>query len=1073
MQVHTAYGPGEIIERDVVRGRTQLKVAGRGFEVWVNETDVRVAASPYPADETYTENINTDNSTTLPYDPEPQYPAHMFSGESTIQPGEHEIDIDERTSPADSLTFDDRSEPSGPGPSPDLFAKSASPISAIPAILRSAPGGVGGAAGGGLALEHLIEEGGELLDDAQELQNKSRGPISKGIDESPLGMILGSADVNLGPKYATWLLDAAAEDHFNDPVQRFRDDPIREIHRQGHLLSAELDPEIEQYGHLVEADRDLREAAWADVRNKAKRLRRDGHIEVHDITPERIYATVKGDNGTYDVMVKKGGEFGGFGRGQTVTDYSCSCQWGRWAFRRQYKFVGRMCSHALAAYHEMQSRYLKDNPEHFQRRQKVAGAITEFEDWAAEVGAGLDVDSVTDFIELHPGLSDDDIADLYDLVTDEPQRAEQRDYTDPLDGWQDEALYSGPSRVTPELELPADDDDYSGFTDVTSDDRETTGPEQIVHFSHLRQAAPGDRRRDNVDGLAEMMGVEIPATGGPAQSYLNQMNSIVPGAGDIERGSPADPTGGLLTAPYQGDSGAAQGTDSPGGGAGASGTPAAPTGGSPSGGGDSGSGSGWTPNTNTDPIEAGEYTVQAGDTLSSIAERAGIDDYMSIADANDNITDPDMIYAGDTINIPGATDTAGGADATDVGTPHAGTGADPGPAPGVDATGPDASMPTVGGDVPGMGVDAGADAIDNTPMEVTGGRFLYANPEDFEEDDPTAADLSVDPAEPGVAGNAALPSEAVEPVTESATPSSNDLMTDPAEPGVAGNYDNTSGGAGFDPSMLMDVVGPIAQGVSTFAAPIAQGIGSGIGNALSSGLSGIFSHVRTADLLEHLRDLSAEPQEEHFGNMAERNNEIAEVVTELRERGLDADQIVACADAPHKSFAGSGPNHKHHWDTSGRYVEKHERPRHIDVTDGDDDITRADKPQQKASGVRRAGRPVPQVTPQRAANRSSYRPPEDFGFDGAPPRMGSATDDNSDIVRAFHAALGANGGGALSGDSGNYDDNAIAARAASMLRTAGRTYTLAEQRALENESHPLGARNMPTEDDLAGTHYVS
>lgn len=119
-----------------------------------------------------------------------------------------------------------------------------------------------------------------------------------------------------------------------------------------------------------------------------------------------------------------------------------------------------------------------------------------------------------------------------------------------------------------------------------------------------------------------------------------------------------------------------------------------------------GAGSGWSPNGNPNPIGAGEYEIQAGDTLSSIADRAGISDYNTIADANDNITDPDMIYAGDTINIPGA-----GGDSTSTPTDTTSTVSD------TTSTG-DA------GGVAGTGLDAVADAPalnspENTNMGLT------------------------------------------------------------------------------------------------------------------------------------------------------------------------------------------------------------------------------------------------------------------------------------------------------------------------------------------------------------------
>ena len=48
----------------------------------------------------------------------------------------------------------------------------------------------------------------------------------------------------------------------------------------------------------------------------------------------------------------------------------------------------------------------------------------------------------------------------------------------------------------------------------------------------------------------------------------------------------------------------------------------------------------------------------------------------------------------------------------------------------------------------------------------------------------------------------------------------------------------------------------------------------------------------------------------------------------------------------------------------------------------------------------------------------------------------------------------------------------IAAHAQAFLRTAGRKYSPEEQRELEAEFHPQGARNLPTDDELEGTHYL-
>ena len=54
---------------------------------------------------------------------------------------------------------------------------------------------------------------------------------------------------------------------------------------------------------------------------------------------------------------------------------------------------------------------------------------------------------------------------------------------------------------------------------------------------------------------------------------------------------------------------------------------------------------------------------------------------------------------------------------------------------------------------------------------------------------------------------------------------------------------------------------------------------------------------------------------------------------------------------------------------------------------------------------------------------------------------------------------------------GGHDDD-IARHAQAFLRTAGRKYTPEQQRELEGEFHPQGARNLPTDEDLEGTHYL-
>jgi hypothetical protein len=90
----------------------------------------------------------------------------------------------------------------------------------------------------------------------------------------------------------------------------------------------------------------------------------------------------------------------------------------------------------------------------------------------------------------------------------------------------------------------------------------------------------------------------------------------------------------------------------------------------------------------------------------------------------------------------------------------------------------------------------------------------------------------------------------------------------------------------------------------------------------------------------------------------------------------------------------------------------------------------------------------------------------------APLALAAARYDGSDVVRQFQSSTVAQDlmrGGSRGG--GLYSDDATAVQAQKFLKTAGRNYTLAEQRELEDEFHPRGARNLG-DLDLAGTHYV-
>jgi hypothetical protein len=200
-------------------------------------------------------------------------------------------------------------------------------------------------------------------------------------------------------------------------------------------------------------------------------------------------------------------------------------------------------------------------------------------------------------------------------------------------------------------------------------------------------------------------------------------------------------------------------------------------------------------------------------------------------------------------------------------------------------------------------------------------------------------------------------------------------------------------------------------------------------------------------LLDKLRGLIEDCPTDDLQHMDTRNGEIRDVVEDLRDKGFDADNIVASfirqaggfpnsnpsqnqVEWPDEPFEGSGPAPKSWHGSSDEYVDEHERDHHVDDWhDSDGDILKYDMPKKQ--------------------KESHYDPVEAFYKSGA-----------ADAI---------NSGGSSSG--GGFSDDAIAGQAMAFMKTAGRNYSFAEQRELEDEEHILGARNLD-ELNLSGTHYI-
>jgi len=445
-RVMTEFGPGVVVATETVRGRTQHRVEGEHFNIWVSAAQY----SPFGQLE-WDQGLPQlqDNSTTLPYNPQPQFYPH--GGESTIQPNQH-LDTQKRLSPADSVSFEPRSLPGsgsrdfassrrtagdseigfddndviqfvsqtidqyGDGDSGDTQSdweelKAGMDYDELNGLVKDAyQNGVlsqinssrmlwdleADAGMGSSFYSHVTATDESGAADTQ--VDQSYSPTSTDEDypgginvpddhEVPENFALGSVadtQARLGEKY----IDIPVDVDRSTLQARLDDDPVRvvsDIKMRNFEVRANLDPRIGQALDLEAADSVIRTAAWADVRAKATRLRRSGAVQLEAANPTAIVATVTGDHGVYTVAVLRGSALTG---NSSVSEWSCSCPWGDWAFEREHTYVGRLCSHAYAALQELRSLTMrKEKPRDWSHKAQRKTAGDWDDDWS-EPGEG-------------------------------------------------------------------------------------------------------------------------------------------------------------------------------------------------------------------------------------------------------------------------------------------------------------------------------------------------------------------------------------------------------------------------------------------------------------------------------------------------------------------------------------------------------------------------------------------------------------------------------------------------------------------------------------------------------------
>lgn len=386
-RVFTPDGRGVVNEVERRQGRTWLHVSGRGFEGWYLSHEVTAEIGDHNV-VNLSELPDRDDGAILPWDPEPR---DLFRNQLTIQPtsdlppnlddtpsikglknyrpedifpGGHMASVDEdasyslfgRTAHARHLSAGSTDVTDLPDESDQIPGNDKDSYQQVPSSWKGDPPGLS-----------------DYGDDYDEKNPANYGGDSNEVydsddhDDGPFSKSSAGPEFEGDPGAFERTDDEDASPGEDDPFFENREssyhvaatgDGYVVLNDFGGAMSRHYSTEGEAVHHARFAayedflDRDpmARQAAWADVRKKALRLRSEGSVRVSYYEPKEIQAEVQGDNGLYDTSISRKNAFG-----NGVTYYNCSCPWGQWAFKRQYTYVGRFCSHGLAAYHEMQS----------------------------------------------------------------------------------------------------------------------------------------------------------------------------------------------------------------------------------------------------------------------------------------------------------------------------------------------------------------------------------------------------------------------------------------------------------------------------------------------------------------------------------------------------------------------------------------------------------------------------------------------------------------------------------------------------------------------------------------------
>lgn len=118
---------------------------------------------------------------------------------------------------------------------------------------------------------------------------------------------------------------------------------------------------IKQAKTVKEALNLVKEAAWDDIVDKAKRLKDNGQVLLTVNEIDVVQGQVQGDSGLYDIVIYRDGI-----NNIRKSGWDCSCDWGKYAWQRTRqwkKLEGRPCSHVMAAMWQSWSEPLTSDPQ--------------------------------------------------------------------------------------------------------------------------------------------------------------------------------------------------------------------------------------------------------------------------------------------------------------------------------------------------------------------------------------------------------------------------------------------------------------------------------------------------------------------------------------------------------------------------------------------------------------------------------------------------------------------------------------------------------------------------------------